>query len=142
MGQEALGRVFNYVEAASGLNINMRDYSGVTFISFLDAGTQNVALQETLPDGTGDQNLAVIDRVYKGPGVGGTWTKVTQAAAATFNLATDATNDCFMFYVGADQLSDGFTCLEATASAGVLHAVLHDPVVQRDAANLPSPIVA
>lgn len=139
---EGLGRVFNVVYEASGLNISLKDCSGVTFLNFLDAGTQTMTLQETLPDGTGDQNLAVIDTIYKIPKGGGTWSKVTQAAAATYDHSTDATNDVIAIYVGADQLSAGYQNVEMTAGTGTCVAILHDLAVQRKPENLASVVVA
>jgi len=137
---EALGRLFNFVHQASGVHIPLRDASGVTFFNFLDAGTQSVTLKESI-NGASEQNLAVIDRIYKAPGVGGLWTLVTQAAAATYNHSTDATNDCIAIHVGADQLSAGFNCVELTSTTGTCIAVIHDLVVQRDPAKLASSVV-
>jgi len=141
MGMEALGRLFNVVAAASGIHIPMKQASGVTFVSFLDAGTQTVTLKQSI-DGASETALTIVDKIYKAPGVGGTWTKVTQAAADNFNLTTDATNDSFCLYVGADQLSDGYNCVEATAGSGILIAIIHDLVVQRDPTNLARNVVA
>lgn len=135
MGMEGHGRLFNVVAAASGVGINMRTCSGVTFLSFLDAGTQTLTLTQTIA-GASSTNLAVITRIYKGPGVGGTWTKVTQAAANTFNLTTDATNDAFTCYVGADQLADTYTHVVGTVGSGILVAIIHDLTVQRAPQNL------
>lgn len=136
---EGLGRLFNVIHEASGVHIPLDNATGVTFFNFLAAGTQSVTLKESVA-GASEQNLAVIDKVYKGPGVGGTWTKVTQAAAATYDNSTDATNDCIAIYVGADQLSDGFDSVEMTSGTGTCIAVIHDLVVQRDPANLSSSI--
>jgi hypothetical protein len=138
---EGLGRLFNVVYSASGLNISLKDCSGVTFLNFLDAGTQTMTLQETLPDGTGDQNLVVIDTIYKMPAVGGTWTKVTQTAAATYDNSTDATNDLIAIYVSAESLSAGFQNVEMTAGTGTCVAILHDLHVQRKPENLATAIV-
>lgn len=140
MGMEGLGRLFNVVHEASGVHIPMANASGVTFFNFLAAGTQSVTLKESV-DGLSEQNLAAIDKLYKAPGIGGTWTKVTQAAAATYNHSTDATNDCIAIYVSADSLSDGFNCLEMTSATGTCVAVIHDLAVQRDPANLASSVV-
>ena len=125
MGQMGLGRLFNVVHEATGVHIPLKNASGVTFLNFLAAGTQTVTLKESI-DGASEQNLAVIDTVYKGPGIGGGWTKVTQAAAATYDNSTDATNDCIAFYVGAEQLSAGFNCLEVTSGTGTCIAIIHD----------------
>lgn len=137
---EALGRLFNVVHQASGVHIPLSSATGVTFFNFLDAGTQSVTLKESI-NGLSEQNLAVIDKVYKGPGIGGAWTKVTRTASATYDNSTDAVNDCIAIYVGADQLSDGFNCVEMTSTTGTCVAVIHDLTVQREPANLASSVV-
>lgn len=132
---EGLGRVFNVVASASGVHIPLTNAQAVSWVCFLDAGTQSITLKES-NSGASEQNLAVITRLYKGPGIGGTWTLVTQAAAATFDLTTDATNDCFVFTVGGEKLSSGFDCLEVTQSSGTCVAIIHDLKAQRDPALL------
>lgn len=133
---EGLGRLFNYVAVANGVHIPLTNAAGVTFFCFEDDGSQIVTLKESI-DGDSEQNLAVIDKVYKGPGVGGTWTKVTQTAAATFDLADDTTNDCIAIYVDASDLSDGYNCVELTNDAGTgVSAIIHDLLVQRAPENL------
>lgn len=140
MSMEGLGRIFNVVAAASGIHIPLRDAGGVTFVSFLDAGTQTVTLKQSV-DGASEVALTVVDKIYKAPGVGGTWTKVTQAVADNFNLTTDATNDSFCLYVDETDLSDGYNCVEATAGSGILIAIIHDLKVRRDPANLARNVV-
>lgn len=132
-----LGRVFNVVFAASGVHIPLTNAEAVSFVSWMDAGTQSITLKESI-DGASEANLAVISTLYKQPGVGGTWTAVTQAAAATYDHTTDATNDCFTFTVRGDQLSDGFNCVEVTqvGAASQLVAIIHDLKVSRKPANL------
>lgn len=138
---EALGRLFNVVAQASGVHIPLTHASGVTFFVFEDDGSQIATLKESI-DGASEQNLAVIDKVYKGPGIGGTWTKVTQTAAATYDNADDGTNDCVAIHVDAAQLSDGYNCVELTNDGGnPVIAVIHDLAVQRDPANLASSVV-
>lgn len=130
-----LGRVFNVVHQASGVHIPLKNAGAVTFVNFLDAGTQTLTIKESIA-GASEQNLAVVTTIYKAPGVGGTWTKVTQAAAATYNHATDATNDMIAVTITADQLSAGFNCVEYTAGSGTCFAIIHDLVVQRKPENL------
>jgi len=137
---EGLGRIFNVVHEASGVHIPLKGASGVTFISFLAAGTQSVTLKESKA-GASEQNLAVIDKIYKAPGIGGTWTKVTQTAAATYDHSTDATNDMIAIYVDATQLSDTFDSVEMTAATGTCVAIIHDLVVQRVPENLATNVV-
>ena len=44
---EGLGRVLNVVYSASGLDIPLTRYGAVTFIDFLDAGTQSMTFTQT-----------------------------------------------------------------------------------------------
>lgn len=136
---EALGRLFNVIHEASGVHIPMKNCGGVTFVNFLAAGTQTITIKESVA-GASEQNLAVITTVYKGPGVGGTWTKVTQAAAATYDNSTDATNDCIVTHVAADQLSDGFDSVECTSGTGTCIAIIHDLHTRRAPELMPSTI--
>ena len=137
---DGLGRVFNVIHEASGVHIPLKDCQAVSFVNFLAAGTQTVTLKESI-DGASEQNLAKIVRVYKGPGIGGTWTKVTQAAAATYDNSTDATNDCIVFTVNADTLTDGYNCIEVTSGTGTCIAIIHDLLVQRTPGNLVSSVI-
>lgn len=134
-GMEGLGRVFNVIPAASGVHIPMKDAAAVSFVTYEDDGSTILTLKESI-DGASEQNLAVITRFHKAPGVGGTWTLVTQSAGATFDLADDTTNDAAVVTVRAAQLSDGYNCLEATVDGGICVAIVHDLLVQRDPANL------
>jgi hypothetical protein len=138
-GMEWLGRGGNTIAAASGVHIPMDQCTGITFVSHLDAGTQTITLRESV-DGASEQLLPALTKYYKAPGVGGTWTRVDIAAASAITLA-DATNDMIAVFVGAAQLSDGFNCVEVTASSGTLYAILHDLRVKRAPENLPRTVV-
>lgn len=138
-GMEGLGRLFNTVAAASGIHIPMDACTGITFVSFLDAGNQTVTLRES-KDGASEQLLPAITKYYKAPGVGGTWTRVDMAAGSAITLA-DATNDAIAIFVSAAQLSDGFNCLELTASSGTCYAIMHDLRVKRAPENLARTVV-
>jgi len=129
-GMEGLGRVFNVVPSASGVHIPLDKASAVSFVTYEDDGSTILTLKES-KDGQSEQNLAVITRLHKGPGVGGTWTLVEQAASNTFDLSDDATNDAVVLTVRGDQLSDGFNCVELTTDGGSCMAIIHDLVVQR-----------
>lgn len=137
---EGLGRVFNVVPEASGVHIPLTHASAVTFVGFEADGSTIVTLLESI-DGASEQALAVIDTVYKAPGIGGTWTKVTQTAASTYDNADDATNDAWCFTISGAELSDTFNCLEATVDGGTCIAIIHDLTMQRTPANLPSNVV-
>lgn len=136
-----LGRVFNVVPAASGVPISLKDAGAVSFVTYEDDGSTIITLTEsTTAAGAGEQALAIIDLVHKGPGVGGTWTEVTQSAAGTYDLADDTTNDAVVVTVRADELSDGYDYVEATVDGGICIAIVHDLQVGRDPENLVSSI--
>ncbi len=149
---EGLGRVFNVVYSASGLDIPLTRGTAVSFVSFLDAGTQ--ALTFTQTDSTGvnseiDLNIFnqspdnLGSRVHAGPAVGGTWVEKDDGADAnTYDNTTDATNDTVVITVRAEQLSDGYDRVQCTAATGTCVAIIHDLVVQRKPENLRASLVA
>lgn len=133
---KGLGRVFNVVAAASGVGIPLRQGTAVSFVTFLDAGTQVATI--TQRDSRGVLSEIALDcDVYphKGPGVGGTWTAMAEQDD-TLDLSTDATNDCMVFTVGANQLAAGYDSVEVTVGSGICVAVIHDLTIQRKPANL------
>ena len=135
-----LGASHNIIHQASGVHIKMSGATGVTFYNFLEAGTQTFTLKESNGAGVNEANLVVIDTIWKAPGVGGTWTKVTQTASATYNHATDATNDLIGVYVTAASMSDGLDHLEMTSGTGTCVAVITGLADQRTPENLASNI--
>ncbi len=136
---DLIGDGVNVIHEASGVHIPMRDYGAVTFVSFLAAGTQSLTVDESIAGASGQNLTGAVDRFYKCPGIGGTWTRVNQAASDTVTNS-DATNDMIAFTVFASQLSDGFDSVEVTAATGTCIAILHDGKHSRDAANLPSSV--
>ena len=148
---EGLGRVFNVVHQASGLDIPLTKATAVSYVSFLDAGTQTLTFTQT--DSTGvnseiDLNIFaqspanVGSRVHAGPGVGGGWVlKDSSADPNAFNLTTDAVNDTVVITVRAEQLADGYDRVQCTAGTGTCIAIIHDLVVQRKPGNLQSSLV-
>ena len=138
-GKEGLGRVFNVVPAASGVHIPLTRAQAVSFVTYEDDGSTILTLKESI-DGASEANLAVMTRYHKGPGVGGTWTLVTQAAGATYDLADDTTNDATVVTVRGEQLSAGFNCVEATVDGGICVAIIHDLNEMRAPAKLPTPV--
>lgn len=135
---ELLGSGVNVIHEASGIHIPMRDYGAVSFLSFLAAGTQSLSF-DSATDGAGNAALAVVDRFWKGPGVGGTWELVTQAASDTVTNA-DATNDQVWVTIYAEDLPDGANEVECTAASGTCVAILHNGRQHRDPDNLPSSV--
>jgi hypothetical protein len=138
-GKEGLGRVFNVVPAASGVHIPLTRAQAVSFVTYEDDGSTILTLKESI-DGASEANLAVMTRYHKGPGVGGTWTLVTQAAGATYDLADDTTNDATVVTVRGEQLSAGFNCVEATVDGGICVAIIHDLNEMRAPAKLPTSV--
>lgn len=153
---DGLGRVFNTIYTATGVNVSMQKAAAVTFIGFLDDGTQTLTFTQT--DSTGvnsevDLNIFTVggvtaphgeSRIYTGPNGGGTWTDST-ASAASDNVADGATaaNDTTVVTVRAEQLSDGYDQVQCTSSgAGVVTAILHELAVQRAPQNLQTPVGA
>lgn len=149
---EGLGRVLNVVYSASGLDIPLSKAAAVTFVSFLDAGTQ--ALTFTQTDSTGVNSEIDLEiftfggvaapagpsRVHAGPAVGGTWALKPATADSVFTNA-DATNDTVVITVRAEQLADGYDRVQCTAATGTCVAILHDLAVQRKPGNLQSSLV-
>ena len=138
---QGLGDLFNVVAVASGVHIPLQGRAeAVSFLVYAAAGDQAVTLKESIA-GASEQNLAVIDTIWEAPGTGGTWTKTTQTAAATYTHS-DATNDLIVITVYADQLSDTFDSLEltVTGTSPVTYALVHGLNYKRDPANLPSNI--
>lgn len=152
---EGLGRIFNVVYSASGLDIPLTQGTAVSFVSFLDAGTQ--ALTFTQTDSTGvnseiDLNIFTAganavspanlgSRVHIGPAVGGTWTETADTSDNVFTN-NDATNDTVVVTVRAEQLADGYDRVQCTAATGTCVAIIHDLVVQRKPGNLKSSLTA
>ena len=138
---QGLGDLFNVVAVASGVHIPLQGRAeAVSFLVYAAAGDQAVTLKESI-DGASEQNLAVIDTIWEAPGTGGTWTKTTQTAAATYTHS-DATNDLIVITVYADQLSDTFDSLEltVTGTSPVTFALIHGLNYKHDPATLPTNI--
>lgn len=150
MSQSGLGRVFNVIHQASGLDIPLTRATAVSFVSFLDAGTQALTFTQTDSTGVnGEINLNIFQqspanlgsKVYAGPGVGGGWVAKADTAANVFTNA-DATNDNVVITVRAEQLADGYDSVQCTAATGTCIAIIHDLLVQRKPSNLRSSLLA
>jgi hypothetical protein len=149
---EGLGRVFNVIHQASGLDVPLTRASAVSFVSFLDAGTQTLTFTQTDSRGVNSEiDLDIFSqspdnlgsRVHAGPGVGGTWVEKDDGSDTNaFNLTTDATNDTLVITVRAEQLADGYDQVQCTAGTGTCIAIIHDLVEQRKPGNLRSSLVA
>ena len=130
-----LGRVFNLDTSATttATRVNLRNASGVLFV-LIGATSGNATITEAnAASGGTSQNLAAVTEYYRQNG--GTWTKVTQAAAATFTAGTGGLAAC---WIPQGALSDGFTYLAASHSSGSFVYIIGDLDVRRAIANLAS----
>lgn len=140
---EALGRLINPVAVGDGVYVSLKEASGVTFLCFLAGAVGDTYTLQEAKDaaGTGAQNLVTMDRYYTSNGVGGVWTKRTQAAAATVVTAAAATQNGMIVEVEGTELSDGYSYVKLTSTgAGLVTPILRDLTVQRAPANLTSPV--
>lgn len=144
---EGLGRLFNVVPLATGKHISLSNASGVTFVCYEDGGAQEITIKESLA-GAGEQALAAVSVLYAGNGIGGVWTRETTdangALAPSSSIVKKDTTafDAAIFYIAAEQLSEGFDSVEVTIDgAGMCLAIVHDLNVQRAPANLPAAAV-
>jgi len=151
---DGLGRLFNVVKTASGLNIKLVDGTAVTYV-FGDPGTGAAIATVTQTDSTGVNAEIDLDifnqspenlgsRAHVGPDTGGTWLENGAAVFGdnTFDLSDETANDTGVFTVRAEQLADGYDSVQVTVDTGTCFAILHDLTVQRKPSNLRSPLGA
>ncbi|MBI4637690.1 MAG: hypothetical protein HY727_15235 [Candidatus Rokubacteria bacterium] len=146
--------------ARDGDYISLKHAQGVAVVVFKGAGTAGddplISFQQAQDvAGTGVKDLATIATIFKKQGTltaVGTWSKVTQAAGASFQAdATSAEEEAvYVFEIEADELDvdNGFDCLRVrvadTGTNAQLGCALYLLYGQRYAAtpaNLPSSIV-
>jgi len=142
-----LGRLFNVVPVATGKHVSLANASGVTFVCYEDGGAQAIAFKESIA-GASEQALAVINELYASSGVGGVFTRETTDANGALSDSSSVVKkdttafDCAVFYIAAEQLSEGFDSVECTIDgAGMCFAIVHDLNIQRTPANLPAAAV-
>jgi hypothetical protein len=137
---DGLGRVFNYIAAADGVYINLRDGTACSFLCYLTgaAGDTWTITEAKTSAGGSAQVLACATRWWTCTGDGtDKWVARTQAAASTIVTAAAATQNAMCVTVGSDQLDDGFSFVKITSTgAGLVTALLHDLDVQRRPSNL------
>lgn len=125
---------FNTSDAATGHRLHMRNYESVAMVLFKGAGTANadpvITVLEHDAASSGDSNnLAVIDEFFykEETALDGeeTWTRVTQAKAATATVATWAENEAIVVVeVDASMLSAGYEWVSFNIAATVANAQL------------------
>jgi hypothetical protein len=141
MISEAVGRLINPIQPASGTYISLRDAAGVSFVGFeVDGATQFQLTFAADAAGTGAVTPNVIDHYYgrSADQSNGVWhrTAITLGSLVT---AADVTEDQVIIEVHATMCPDGKPWVKLTADgAGVVTAILHDLAYQRAPQNLRS----
>jgi hypothetical protein len=129
------GRTVNFATSATtaGVRVNVRQCAGVAFV-LIGATSGNATISEAnAASGGTSQNLAAITEYWTQ--ASGVWTRVTQAAAATF---TAATGGLAVAWVPQGALSDTFSYLSASHASGSFVYVLGDLTAGRFPQNLPA----
>lgn len=159
--QPALGQVFDIVPAIipldlqtarSGDWVSVRNCTGVSIVVFKGAGTSGddptlTLNKATAVDGTGSTTAAVIDTYYRKEGTltsVGTWTKVSQTAAATIACsATSAESEAIYVIEVNPETLGAYDCLQiavadvgSNAQLGCALYILHGLKLAETPANL------
>ena len=146
---EGLGRLFD-VEPAISRNsgnvkcVSLKDWGGVTFVCWVPAGGQDTFIVKS-------SNLSVagsgsftafnpITRDYAKALQDGT-SQWTDSGDLTANIGTfTVLSGSFSFYVGADDLPAGNSYVQVVpGTSGIVTAIMHDPLVQRNPKYLRAP---
>lgn len=131
-----LGKDFNVIPVATGKHVSMKNCDAITFVCYEDGGAQAIAFKESIA-GASEQVLPIFTEFYAGDGVGGVWTKESQAADDAWAKADTTAFDALVVTVRAEQLSPGFDSVECTIDgAGICFAIQHGLKVQRAPQNL------
>lgn len=134
----AVGRDHNAVIVADGIYVNLKAGESITFYCYKSGGDTYTVNEGTAAGGGTTAALAKITDYYTSDGVGGVWTKVTQAVGSAVTTVADGV----AITINAEQLSDGKTFINcASTSTGTVTAVVSKLKTQRTPANLPSLIV-
>lgn len=148
-GMRALGRVYDVVVPASGVDICLKDCSGLGLIAVAGA-TATATLTFVAKKSFGGSGTNVTpangfgqpNTYYTRTGNTAKWTANSATSAWSSNVLTvDATQNhiSYVDYL-VSELADGFDYLNVTAgTAMTLWAVLYDLTVQRTPANLRIP---
>lgn len=125
---------FNTSDAATGHRVHMRNYDHIAFVLFKGAGTAGadpvITLQEhnALTGGTSQSLATITECFYKAETTldgDETWTRLTQAAAATVSVDTWAEVELIAVIEASSQsLSAGFEWISCNIAATVANAQL------------------
>jgi hypothetical protein len=132
---EALGRSYNIVPIAAGVEINMREVDSVDFVC-----TGNDTFTVTSAPAIGGSYTSpgnIVTNKYTNTSTAGAakWVRASQAAS---NAVVSASGTV-VFTVNGASLADGQTTVKCSVGgSGLVTAVLHDLKSRRAPANLPA----
>lgn len=144
---EGLGRVFDVEPQISNTAntvkaINLKDYGGVTFFCWVPVQGEDIFIVKCSGGTSNFTAFNPITRYYNKIKQDGTvvWTDSGDLSA---NIGTIVLlSGTVSFYVGADDLPAGSMYVQVVpGTSGVVTAVMHDPVVQRNPKYLRAPNV-
>jgi hypothetical protein len=143
-GMEGLGRVFNVVQLADTVAINLSACSAISYI-VQASGASSVALTAaktftgSYDNFTTANGFGQTTRWYQTTSDAGTakWTKQTAVWTTNSIALAGTTGYTSVFSVFGSQMADGYIYLKATCTNATVVAILHDLTVQRTPANLP-----
>lgn len=151
-GMRALGRRYDVVSAPSGVDIALKNYSGVSFLALNGTSTAAILTVVAKPSFGGSSKTWTVANGFGLPSVGYTRTAntaawVSQAITAQWSsnaLTNPITTTGALFFVDflVAQLADTYDYINVTVSGTgctLPVALLFDPLVQRTPANLVIP---
>lgn len=142
MLSEGLGRLYNVIQPADDVYVNLAEAGGVDFFVFeVDGATSTTITFSSDAAGSATSTPDVIDHIYgrSNDTAAGVWHRTAVSPASETVVAADATEDQICIPILASQCPDGKPYVKATVDgSGVCTAVLHDLARQRTPANLAS----
>jgi hypothetical protein len=142
MYSEGLGRLYDVVNPADDVYVNLKNCTGVTFIGFeVDGATVFTLTFAADSSGTGAVTTGTIDHYYgkSNDTASGVWHRTAVSPASNSFTAADATEDTVAIEVSAAIAPDGKYWVKCGADgSGTVTAILHDLYRQRAPQNLAS----
>lgn len=132
---EGLGRVFNVVPIAAGVEIDLTEASAVAFVC-TGNDTFTVTAANTF-GGSYTSPGSIITNKYTNTSTAGAarWVRATQAASNAVTQSSGTT----VFHVNGSSLADGQTHVKCSAGgSGLVTAIVYDLTSKRGPANLPA----
>jgi len=146
---EGAGRIFD-IEPCISRNagnvkcVSLKDYGGVTFTCWVPASGQDTFIVKSATAAVANSGSYTafnpISRYYNKATQDGT-TQWTDSGDLTANLGTiTVLSGTVQFYVGADDLPAGNSYVQVVpGTSGIVTAIMHDPIVQRNPKYLRAP---